>query len=66
MRVLVNTDLPIYWAAIFVAPRVVDKATNGDDRKDTNIGPMKVLGTTPGNSWWSYWERIVQNQLLNV
>lgn len=24
---------------------------------DTNNGPMNERGTTPGNSWWSYWKR---------
>lgn len=28
--------------------------TAGAAKPDIAIGPKNVLGTTPGNSWWSY------------
>lgn len=30
-------------------------ATSGEAIPDTIIGPRKERGTTPGNSWWSYY-----------
>lgn len=32
-------------------------AINGDAKPDIIIGPMNDRGTTPGNSWWSYYHR---------
>ena len=34
--------------------KALDRATNGADIPETIKGPIKVRGTTPGNSKWSY------------
>ena len=48
-------NLPTYWAKNLLSFKFVIVATIGDDSPDIINGPIKVLGTTPGNSWWSYY-----------
>lgn len=36
---------------------ISNKVVTGESKKVTAKGPTKVLGTTPGNSKWSYWKK---------
>lgn len=47
--------LPMYCAQNLFASKWCSIKINGLASVDIAIGPRKVRGTTPGNSWWSYW-----------
>lgn len=46
--------LPKYWAQNLFKPKNCKIIKVGEATDETNSGPIKERGTTPGKSWWSY------------
>ena len=58
-----NILLPINWAKNKLSYRLIINFTIGLETKAIIMGPINVLGTTPGNWLWSYYNYTIKDKI---